>query len=397
MTDTPLAGSALFSRETDLHKLYRELRKEAPVRPVQLPGGAVGWLVTRHEDVRKALADYRLSKGGMISPVGFAPISDAARDGLTQHMLTVDPPDHTRLRRLVTSAFTPRRIDDMQPRIQRITDDLLDGFADCAETDIIGDFAFPLALQVICELLGVPVSDRDRFRSWSNVIVAGAAAGDQLADAMAAMLGYLTALIEDKRRAPADDLISALIDASDQEDRLTGDEVRSTLFLLLIAGQETTVNLIGNGVHLLLSHRETWEHLRAEPAALPGAIEEILRYESPVHLATYRVAIQDLLLGGQMIPAGSPVLVSVLSANRDDERFPDADRFDITRNASGHVAFGHGIHYCLGAPLARLEAQTAIRTLQHRHPHLRLAASATPFDWRPSPLVHGLASLPVVL
>ncbi|MEU9382060.1 cytochrome P450 [Streptomyces sp. NPDC048279] len=397
MTTTAITGQEIFSYDTDLHAVYRTLRREGPVRPVELPTGKTGWLVTRYADVKQALAETQLSKGGMISPVGFAEISGAARANLTRHMLTVDPPDHTRLRRLISSAFTTGRVDKLRPRIERIADELLDNLTGREEIDVVNEFAFSLALTVICELIGVPIADREKFRTWSNTIVAGIGARDQLADAMTSMLGYLQDLIEQKRREPADDLVSALIKAGEEGDKLTPEEVSSTIFLLLIAGHETTVNLIGNGVLLLLSEPAVWATLRAEPDHLPAAIEEILRFETPVHLASYRVAKEEVEIGGQTIPAGAPVLVSVLSANRDEATFPGADRFDIHRTSNPHVAFGYGIHYCLGAPLARLEGEVALGRLMSRYPHMSLAQSSETVGWRPSPLIHGLKSLRVNL
>jgi len=393
------AKAVLFSPEfiDDPHAGYEVLRRESPVRPIELPTGVTGWLVTRYDDVRRALADPRLSKGGLTSPAGYTELPADIQAGLSRHMLTADPPDHTRLRRLVSAAFTARRIEALRPRIQKITDELLDAIAGHDQLDLIDEFAFPLPLQVICELLGVPMADRTSFRTWSNIIVAGTTAREQLPGAMASMLGYLRDLIADKRGQPADDLLSALIAVSDEGDRLSRDELTSTMFLLLLAGHETTVNLIGNGVYLLMTHRDQWDRLRAEPALLSAAIEEFLRYESPVHMATFRVATAEFELGGQVIRAGQPVLVSLLSANRDDGRFAEPGRLDITRQHNPHLAFGHGLHHCLGAPLARIEGQVAFGSLLRRYPALRLAEQDGPPSWRPGHLMHGLARLPVTL
>jgi cytochrome P450 len=382
--------------DSDPHPLYERLRAEQPVHRAQLPAGGTGWLVTRYDDVRRALTDSRLAKGRLASPTGYITgLPDDVRAGLTQHMLTADPPDHTRLRRLVAAAFTARRIEALRPRVQEITDELLDAMAGRDRVDLIDEFAFPLPLQVICELLGVPMSDRTSFRAWSNIIVAGSRARDEMPGAMVSMLGYLRELVTYKRGRPADDLLSALIAVSDEGDRLTPAELTSTMFLLLVAGHETTVNLIGNGTYLLLTHPEQFARLRADPALLPTAIEEFLRYESPVHLATFRVAVAELEIGGQVIAPGEPVLVSLLSANRDQERFADPARFDIGRPDGSHVAFGHGIHFCLGAPLARLEGQVAVASLVRRFPNLRLADPDEPVEWRAGALMHGLAALSV--
>ncbi len=383
--------------ESDPHEVYAQLRADRPVHPIALPTGATGWLVTRYDDVRQALLDPRLSKGGMVSPVGYRPpdVPPEILAGTQHHMLTTDPPDHTRLRRLVAAAFTMRRVERLRPRIQEITDELLDAMAGPEPVDLITALAFPLPIQVICELLGVPATDQDSFRAWSNTLVAGIHARDQLPGAFRSMVGYIRDLIEVKRADPGDDLLSALVAVSEDGDRLTRDELTSTVFLLLIAGHETTVNMIGNGTYLLLSHRRQWDLLCARPDLLPGAIEEFLRYESPVQSATHRVATTDLTLGGQRIPAGATVLVSLLSANRDERHLPGAQHLDVTRPAAPHVAFGHGIHFCLGAPLARLEGQVAFASLLARYPRLRLAEPDTPPRWRPGALMHGLASLRV--
>jgi cytochrome P450 len=312
-------------------------------------------------------------------------------------MLAADPPDHTRLRRLVAAAFTVRRIEALRPRMEQITDDLLDAMAGRDRLDLIDAFAFPLPVQVICELLGVPAGDRDDFRAWSNAIVGGVPFRDRLPGAMQAMVSYIRALIADRRAHGGDDLLTGLIEVRDRADRLSEDELSSMVFLLLVAGHETTVNLIGNGVLLLLSRRERWERLRADPALLPTAIEEFLRYEGPVETATFRVTTEPVEIGGCPVPAGRLVLVVLLSANRDEDRFaePDAVRLDRTQNP--HLAFGHGIHYCLGAPLARLEAQIAFTKLMARRPGLRLGVGEHELSWRPGILMRGLQSLPVEL
>ncbi|HKS99239.1 MAG TPA: cytochrome P450 [Rugosimonospora sp.] len=389
----------LFHRlfEAEPHGEYARLRREGPVHPIALPTGATAWLVTRYPDVRRALADPRLSKGGIVSPIGYLPgLPPEIHAGVARHMLTTDPPDHTRMRRLVAAAFTPRRVESLRPRIEQITGELLDRVAGRERFDLIDELAFPLPIRVICELIGVPPADQGSFREWSNVLVAGMAAREQLPAANRSMLGYVHGLIEAKRAEPADDLLSALIAVRDEGDQLSGPELTSTVFLLLIAGHETTVNLIGNGAYLLLTHPEQWDRLRARAdELLPGAVEEFLRYESPVQTATYRVTTEEVELGGVRIPAGQPVLISLLSANRDEEQFADAGRFDVAREPGPHLAFGHGIHFCLGAPLARLEGQVAFRALLTRYPMLRLAEPDADPVWRPGTLMHGLAALPV--
>ncbi|GIG56488.1 cytochrome P450 [Longispora fulva] len=392
------ANADLFTPafQSDPHPVYARLRTDEPVRLVTLPGGNQAWLVTRYEDARRALADPRLCKSGVLAPTGPNTLIDpSVVEAMSKHMLTADPPDHTRLRRLVSAAFTNRRVELLRPRVQEITDGLLDAMAGRDELDLIDAFAFPLPIQVICELLGVPAEDRESFREWSDTIVSGVSAGERLPWAFASMLEYLRAMLARKRVEPADDLVSALIAVSEEGDALTENELTSTVFLLLIAGHETTVNLIGNAAYVLLSQRERWAELRADPELLPGAIEEFLRFESPVETATFRVAVEDVELGGTTIPAGAAVLIGLLSGNRDDRRFADPDQFDPARRDNAHLAFGHGIHYCLGAPLARLEARIALGSLLDRFGDLRLAVDPAEVLWRPGVLMRGLTALPV--
>jgi cytochrome P450 len=377
------------------HLAYAHWRQSSPVRRMRLPNGIDAWLITRYEDARRALTDPRLSKARPVGQATSTAMLPAIGAAVSHHMLSADPPDHTRLRRLVSGAFTARRIEALRPRIEEITDGLLDAMSGHERVDLIDAFAFPLPIQVICELLGVPAADRDSFRAWSNTIVSGSQARERLPSAMQALVTYIRALIAERRGDSGDDLLTDLINVRDQQDRLSEDELTSMVFLLLIAGHETTVNLIGNGVFLLLSRRERWERLRADPALLPSAIEEFLRFEGPVETATFRVATEDLEIGGRTISAGEPVLVVLLSANHDDERFPAADDLLLDRAQNPHLAFGHGIHYCLGAPLARLEAQIAFRKLLARYPGLRLAVPEEALTWRPGVLLRGLESLPV--
>jgi cytochrome P450 len=368
----------------DPHPVYADWRATGPVRRERLPSGAYPWLITRYEDARQALSDPRLSKA-----------FPEATGAFTRHMLNADPPDHTRLRRLVSAAFTARRIEGLRPRIEQITDGLLDAMSGHERIDLIDAFAFPLPIQVICELIGVPDGDRDSFRTWSTVIVGGSAEPERVPAALESMAGYIRALLAERRAHPGDDLLSGLIEVRDQSDRLSSDELSAMVFLLLVAGHETTVNLIGNGVFLLLGEPHRWERLRADPAGLPNAIEEFLRFEGPVETSTYRLATEDVEIGGTLIPAGDPVLVVLLSANRDAARFPDAAELRLDRPQNPHLAFGHGIHYCLGAPLARLEAQVAFAKLSARYPGLRLAAEPDELHWRPGMLIRGLRHLPV--
>ncbi|MBW4720084.1 cytochrome P450 family protein [Saccharothrix obliqua] len=385
----------------DPHAIHAAMRVKGAARQVVLPRGLKVWLVTRYDEARTALADPRFSK----DYTGFQPLFERhytgestpglADQSLAKHMLNTDPPNHSRLRKLVTKAFTARRVEQLRPRIQQITDELLDAVAGQRDVDLIEALAFPLPITVICELLDVPLSDRDDFRRWSNILVGGYEP-DRIQEAGTAMAGYLSNLVDDKRANPGDDIFSAIVHATDDNDRLDHEELIAMAFLLLVAGHETTVNLIGNGVHNLLRHPDQLAALRADRTLLPHAIEEFLRYDGPVNQATFRYTTEDVTLGDITIPEGEFVLVSLSSANRDDRRFPDGETFDITRPPGGHLAFGHGVHYCVGAPLARLEGEIAVGTLLDRF-DVTSAAEPETLQWRASTLIRGLHTLPVNL
>lgn len=392
---------------------YARLREEAPVHRLIQPGGTEVWLITRYEDARAALADPRLTKD-----------FSANREALTRahfrrpedpwqvqppDMLFSDPPVHDRLRRLVSKAFTPRRIEQLRPRVQEIADELLDGLSGAAETDLIGTFAFPLPVTVICELMGVPTADRERFRRWTNDMLSTHRDEEGLKrveEADRAMNRYFADLVRETRpmvdtelpeeRQPS--LLHALIAASEDQDRLSEGELLQMLQLLLLAGHETTVNLIGNGTLALLRNPEQLRILRERPDLLPAAIEELLRFDGPVERATLRFSGEDLEVGGVTIPGHSVVAVIIAAADRDPGHVADPDRLDITRPAAQHLAFGHGIHFCLGAPLARLEGQIAIGSLLARHPDLALASSVADLRFRAAGiLIRGLDELRVRL
>ncbi|MFF0175906.1 cytochrome P450 family protein [Micromonospora profundi] len=377
----------------DVHSELAGYRERRPVAPLRLPDGRTGWLLTRYDDVREALADPRLVKDGLLSPLGFRPqLPPDIYAATARNMLTVDPPDHTRLRRLLQGAFTARRIEGLTPAITAIADQLIDDLATPGAHDLIEEFALPLPITVISELLGVPAEDRGSFMESASVIVAGPSRFHELPGAMIGMIGYIRDLVATKRRQPGDDLTSALIAERDGGDRLTEDELVSTVYLLLLAGYDTTANLIGNAAWLLLDDRARWDAVRTDPGRLPQAIEEALRHESPVQLGTHRLAVEDVTYGDQVIPAGSTVLLSILAAHRDGRQYAEPGAFEPARERSPHLAFGHGIHHCLGAPLARLEARVALTTLVSRMPELRLVDGFTP-RWRASALMHGLEDL----
>jgi cytochrome P450 len=393
------AGPDLFAKDfkADPYPVYERLRQGSPVRPVDLPRGRM-WLVTRYADARQVLTDPRLVK----RPPRLDDSVDQQQRLLNDHMLSADPPAHTRLRRMVSKVFTTGRIEGLRPRVREIAESLVAAMAGamagapgerrCA--DLVADFAFPLPITVICEMLGVPRADQDSFRTWSNTLVTGAPPGAS-ADVARALSGYIVDLIADKRGNIGDDLLSDLIAVRDDNDRLTERELVSMVFLLLIAGHETTVNLITNGMYLLLAHPDQYRRLRSDRGLIPTAVEEFLRYESPVETTTHRFTAEPIEVAGVTIPAGEVVIVSLSSANRDEERFAAPARFDIGRGESSHLAFGHGIHFCLGAPLARMEGQVAFETLLARLPELALAVPAEALAWRPGILIRGLVDLPV--
>ncbi|MFF4801279.1 cytochrome P450 [Streptomyces sp. NPDC001351] len=376
----------------DPHPVYARLRERGPVHRVRLPPPDqhhVTWLVVGHEEARTALADPRLAKGS--SRIGMVFLDEEL---IGKHLLACDPPQHTRLRGLVSRAFTMRRVEELRPRIQEITDELLDAMLPHGRADLVDSLAYPLPITVICELLGVPELDRGEFRKMSSEAVAPTDA-DLEHNAFTRLAEYLTELIEDKRcGGPGGDLLSDLIRTTAEDgDRLSPGELRGMAFILLIAGHETTVNLIGNAVHGLLTHPDQLAALRADSSLVDGVVEETLRYEGPVENATFRFAAEPLQIGVTHVEKGDFVMVGLTAADRDGLRYPAPDRFDIRRDTRGHLAFGHGIHYCLGAPLARLEARTAIRTLLERAPGLAL--DGPPGDWLPGMLMRGVRSLPV--
>ena len=391
------------SFKADPYPTYAKLRSSAPVYRAALPDGRGVWLITRYDDVLAVLKDQRFVKDwrGALTPEQLAqvpPIPEVMKP-LSQNMLDTDPPDHERLRALVSKAFTPRLIERLRPRVQAISDGLLDAVQDRGEMDLIDDYAFPLPITVIAELLGVPAEDRNNFREWSDAAVSGNASQEYMEQIliphMQAFTDYLRALFEEKRSNPKDDLVSALVRAEEAGDRLSEDELLGMVFLLLVAGHETTVNLIGNGVLALLQHPDQLRKLKEDPSLIKPAVEELLRYDGPVETSTERFAREDVEIGGQVIPRGEMVLVVLAAADHDPERFPDPDELDITRTDNRHLAFGKGIHHCLGAPLARMEGEIAISTLLRRMPNLRLKGSPESLSWRPGMILRGLRGLPV--
>ncbi|SOE09945.1 Cytochrome P450 [Streptomyces sp. 2323.1] len=396
--DAPIDVTPLLD---DPYAAYAALREAGPVHRITGADGSPAWLVTRYDDVRSALADPRLSLDRRhAGPGGYRGF--ALPPALDANLLNMDPPDHTRVRRLVVKAFTPGRVETLRAPVRRVADELLDAMAERGRADLIADYAGPLPITVICDLLGIPQRDRRDFLAWSDALITpDPSRPEGMKQAIGAMLEFYTGLIAAKRAEPGDDLLSDLIavrddaPAADGSDRLTEDELTSLAFLILFAGYENTVHLIGNAVLALLDHPDLLRQLQQNPAELPAAVEEFLRYDGPGPLAIRRFPTQDVEIGGVRIPAGDSVLLAIASANRDPARFPAPDALDRGRDLSGHLAMGHGIHYCLGAPLARMEAVTALEALLGRFPELRLDVPRGELRHRRTLRSRGLISLPV--
>jgi cytochrome P450 len=383
----------------DPFPFYKELRGQGPVRRVVALRGIEAWLITRYDDGIAALSDPRFSSD--LRDATDTRLMDrlptTERESFMRSMIRVGPPDHTRLRRLVSKAFTARRVAALRPRIQEITDGLLDGVLPAGRADLVADLALPLPVTVISELLGVPAEDRSGFQKWTDVMLGQHPDHfdkDAMDEAWRKMWYYLEDLLADKRARPADDLLSALIAARDGEGSLDEDELVAMAFLLLVAGYITTVNLIGGGVAALLAHPDQLKLVRDDPGLLPGAVEEFLRYDGPVNPGVVRFPTEDVEIGGVPIPRGATVLIATAIADRDPSVFTDPDRLDVTRRENAHLAFGHGAHYCLGAPLARLEGEIAIGTVLRRLPNLALAVPYEELRWQ-APSLRGPKELPV--
>jgi cytochrome P450 len=390
----------LYSHDFRLttHETYARMREHDPVHlQPGLDGETPIWFVTRYDDVVAVLTDnerFVLDPTLALTPEELVRLEEAnpqpVDERVSMHLLTQDGENHRRLRRLVAKAFTPRIVEGLRPRIEEIADELLDRVAAGGSMDLVDDFAFPLPITVIAELLGIPVEDRDRFRVWSNTFVLPPLTEElreQFARHTEEFVAYLDDLFRERRAAPAADLVSALVQAEEQGDHLSENELYSMVVLLIVAGHETTVSL--------LTHPDQLAALQADPALAPGAVEELLRFDSPVERTITRWAAAEVEVGGRTISRGDFVIAVISSANRDGTRFPDADALDLAREDLRHVGFGRGPHSCLGAPLARLETEIALTKLLDRLPGLRLAIAEDELYWRPIPIFRSLASLPV--
>ena len=384
--------------KADPFPFYARLRAEQPVCRVDIalaPGLREAWLVTRYDDVVTVLKDSRFAKNR--ENAAKKPWLPKFVKPLERNMLDMDEPDHGRLRALVHKAFTPAMVERLQPRIQQIADQLLDAVEPKRAMDLVRDFALPLPLTVIVELLGIPAQDRDRFHVWSKAALRPPTLFNTLRamPSLWAFMNYLRRLFRELRVAPREGLLTALVQVEEAGDRLSEDELLAMAVLLVIAGHETTVNLIATGTLALLEHPEQMERLRGNPALIGPAIEELLRFSNPLETATMRFARQDVTVAGTSVPRGALVLAVLASANRDENQFDHADLLSLARQNNRHVAFGLGTHFCLGAPLARLEGQIAINTLLRRFPKLELAVPVKALRWRATPVLRGLESLPV--
>jgi cytochrome P450 len=388
--------------KADPFPFYRRLRAEAPVYRVTLPDKQTAWLVTRYDDVALVLRDERFAKDRFRAlsheQLAALPWMPKAFMPLAHNMLDKDPPDHTQLRALVQQAFSPRLVEGMRGRIETLADGLLDHVARRGRMDLIRDYALPIPTTIIAEMLGVPPGDRHKFHRWSSAILSAGASRFGLLRAMPSIwlfMRYLRKLIKARRTDARDDLIGALIAAKEASGSLSDDELLSMMFLLIVAGHETTVNLIASGMLALIEHPDQMEKLRGDPALIKPAVEELLRYTAPVETATLRFASEDVELRGVKIAKGEAVFAAIASANRDESQFANPDMLDITREPNKHLAFGQGIHFCLGASLARLEGQIAIDALLARAGNLRLAVDSSALRWRSGFVLRGLKALPV--
>ncbi len=407
MRNLPIVNIASGEFKANPYPFYARLRAEAPIHQIVLPDKQTAWLVTRYDDVLSILKDdttfvknYRSAK----TPEQLArmPWVPSVIRVLERNLLGLDGDDHARLRNLVHKAFTPHNIEKMRARVETLSNELLDAAEQRGQMDIIKDYALPIPLTIISEILGIEEADRPNFSKWSKRMFKVSSGSYFITliwgiPAMMQMLRLIRRICKERRLHPQDDMITALVQAEESGDHLSDDELLSMVFILLIAGHETTVNLIGSGTLALLENPDQMELLRRKPELTKNAIEELVRYVSPVEQATERYVTHDVTMHGVTMHKGDLLLAVIASANRDESQFEHGDELDITRENIKHLGFGNGIHYCVGAPLARLEGQIAIRTLVQRLPSLHLQSAPSALRWRPGMTVRGLEALPVAL
>jgi cytochrome P450 len=380
----------------DPHTVFAELRTAAPVVPVTIAGGIQAWLITRYALARESLTDDRMAKGvehWRAFQAGEVPLTGDVAVAARRNILSSDPPDHTRLRSALASAFTPRRVEALRPWIHELVTGLLDGIAPKGAADLVAEFALPIPLTVICELFGVPEQQRSRIRAWTEVLFHGGEPA-QMREASDEIDNMLGELVASRRDQLGDDFTSALIRAQERGD-ITAQELVTLLRTMLAGGNETTANLLGNAALALLTHPATLARVRAQPDRWGDVVEEVLRWEAPVQNSIWRFAATDIEIGGVTIRRGDAIIIGLSPANRDERRFTGPDRFDIDRADHAHLAFGRGIHHCIGAPLARLEAGVALPALFTRLPELRLAVPPEELRHHRSTISRGLVALPV--
>lgn len=398
----------LYSKEfrRNSHAVFAQMRAEDPIfKQSGLDGETPIWFVTRHADAQQILLDdkhFVRDAKLVLTPEEvervFGPLEPQIDRMINNHMLNHDGENHRRLRSIVSKAFTPKVIQGMRRRIEKIAQDLLDNVMPNGQMELVSEYAFPLPITVIAELLGIPLDNQNQFRIWSNAFVRPALTPEEQQESMQLLgefAGYMQQLVAERRRQPGSDLLSGLIYAEEGGDRLDESELFSMLILLIVAGHETTVSLIGNSVLALLQHPETLQEIKSNPEFIPAAIEELLRYDSPVERTLTRFVAQDVEIAGNQLKRGDLVIVILGSANRDETQFASAETLDIHRKQNPHIAFGKGVHYCLGAPLARLEGEIALRVLFQRIPDLTLEIPLEDLEWRDVPLFHSLVRLPV--
>ncbi|EOO68139.1 cytochrome P450 [Bacillus cereus] len=392
-------ASAQFKE--DAYEIYKESRKKQPILFVNQVEIGKEWLITRYEDALPLLKDNRLKKDWtnvFSQDTKNMYLSVDNSDHLTTHMLNSDPPNHSRLRSLVQKAFTPKMIAQLDGRIQRIADDLISNIERKGTLNLVDDYSFPLPIIVISEMLGIPKEDQAKFRIWSHAVIASPETPEEIKETekqLSEFITYLQYLVDIKRKEPKEDLVSALILAESEGHKLSARELYSMIMLLIVAGHETTVNLITNTVLALLENPNQLQLLKDNPKLIDSAIEEGLRYYSPVEVTTARWAAEPFQIHHQTIQKGDMVIIALASANRDETVFENPEIFDITRENNRHIAFGHGSHFCLGAPLARLEAKIAITTLFNRMPELQMKGNREEIKWQGNYLMRSLEELPL--